>query len=110
MVKFQPYIFSPIYWHVREALNDPSISHIKLYGGSSSSHINGYLHYANQASYLFNKKMSFSTNNPSYKDPYKFANNNFTKLLNASNNKSNYQYYNNTNNPNDTKFLKESTY
>ena len=31
------------------------------YGGSSSSHINGYLHYSNQASYLYNKRMSFST-------------------------------------------------
>ena len=33
---YNPKLFNPLFWHIRDALNDPNIRHIYLYGGSSA--------------------------------------------------------------------------
>lgn len=35
--QFSPYLFNPLYWHIKEALRDPAIRYINVEGGSSAA-------------------------------------------------------------------------
>jgi len=37
LIKINPNLFNPLYWHILDVLKDPEIRHVYIYGGSSAA-------------------------------------------------------------------------